>query len=479
MKKYIKLITAVLFLILGADIYAQGSGSTGLTDAWTTSTAKTYTILSRGLYAIGKNPANLALPGTAKVEFSTHFPLPNMSLRVGTDFANLDEYNYFIGGVDSNGTQASRLLDASDKQRFHDLFVDGGRILMSTSFNHLGFVMNLGEKIGTFGFAINDFVDFKFKIPVGIVDLLLLGNPQGSIIDINDLDAQASYTREYSFNYARDLGNFKPKFIQKLTAGVGIKLVHTYAYLGIQEVDTRIETTGPTIEGYGKVKTYMAFSPDLGMEYDFDSTGTGVGDSFGPFPTPAGSALGFDLGLSAIVNDRLSVGFAITDIGSMTFDQKPVEYSGNSDIYITDITSQEQRDSLTSKLRGEGKYIGSFEKDLPTALRLGVAYYVYKSGVDERYFLLGLDYNQGFNDEPRNSTKPRISLGGEWNATSWLPFLRGGFSFGGDDDFIWSVGAGFSIGPVEMNASIPDLQYIFTPGKVERIAFAFGGRWKF
>jgi len=478
MKKYIYLII-VLFSAAAANVYAQGGGSIGVSDAWTTSTAKTYTILSRGIYAIGKNPANLALPGTASFEFSTHFPIPNMSVRVGTDFATLDEYNYFIGGMDSNGTQVSRLLTPEDKQRFHDLFVDNGRILLNTSFNHLSFVANLGPKAGTIGFAIFDFMNAKFKIPAGLVDLALLGNPQGSVFNFNDLEARASYTRTYSLSYARDLGDLKPKFIQTLTAGISAKLVHTYAYFGIQSVDTKIESTGPTIEGYGNIKSYLAVSPDFGMEYDFDSTGVEKESSFSPFPTPAGSGVGFDLGISAIINDRWSVGVALTDIGSLTFDQSPVEYSGNSTIYVTDITNEAQRDSLVDKLKGEGKYISSFQKSLPTTFRLGVAYYVYKSSETDKYFILSADYNQGFNNEPRNSTKPRFSLGGEWNAASWLPYFRGGFSFGGDDPFIWSVGAGFSLGPVELNASTPDFQYLFSPGSGKRVAFAMGARWKF
>lgn len=478
MKNYIYTLLFISFLAANS-LFAQGGGSIGLTDAWTTSTAKTYTILSRGLYAIGKNPANLALPGTSNIEFSTHFPIPNMSLRVGTDFATLDEYNYFIGGVDSFGTQKSRLLDAADKQRFHDLFVDNGRILFNSSFNHLGFLINLGPKVGTFAFAINDYFNAKFKIPAGVVDLLLLGNPQGSVFNFNDIEARASYTRVYSFNYARDMGNLKPKFIQQLTVGAALKLVHTYAYFGIQKVDTKIESTGPTIEGYGNVSSFVAVSPDFGVNFDFDSTGVKKESSISPFPTPAGSAVGFDLGVSAIVNDRLSVGFAITDIGTLKFDQNPVEYAANSDIYITDITNQAQRDSLTNKLRGEGRYIGSFEKALPTAFRFGVAYYVYKSSETDKYFILSADYNQGFNNEPRNNTKPRFSLGGEWNPAGWLPYFRGGFSFGGDDPFIWSVGAGFSIGPVELNAATPDFQYLFSPGSAKRVAFAMGARWKF
>jgi len=91
--------------------------------------------------------------------------------------------------------------------------------------------------------------------------------------------------------------------------------------------------------------------------------------------------------------------------------------------------------------------------------------------------LLAFDYNQGFNNQPRNSKEPRFSVGADWILGTLS--LRTGFSFGGFDKFNWGMGVGFNFGFLELNFGTPDFQSVVSPGNAKRISFAFDSIWRF
>lgn len=95
MKNFNKLF-AILFLLTGTLIYGQG-GAYGILDPVSAGMGNTYTANSRGIYAIGHNPANLAFNNNNDiVEFNTVLPIPSITMLMGTDFISISEYNYFL-----------------------------------------------------------------------------------------------------------------------------------------------------------------------------------------------------------------------------------------------------------------------------------------------------------------------------------------------------------------------------------------------
>ncbi len=186
------------------------------------------------------------------------------------------------------------------------------------------------------------------------------------------------------------------------------------------------------------------------------------------------------MGFTAELNDILTMGLAVTDIGSITWDQETVEYSSGSEFLLTDLTDSEMMDSLTNSLQGEGHYAEEFSTSLPTAIRFGVSMQV------DRFFqdsfpgelLVVMDFNQGFNDLPTNSTSPRFSMGFEWKLLSWFP-LRSGISLGGRDKFNWGLGFGFDFGLIEMNMATSDMNSIVNGNGAKRIGVSLGSLWKF
>ncbi len=475
MKKIIILFTFVLFSTV---TIAQSGGSVGVTDAISAGMGNTYITTSTGVYAVGKNPANLMLSEDNHFEFATVLPFPNFGLYVGADFITFEEFNYYFGGEEVNGQTEGRLLTNEDKSNLKNLFEDGGITYAGVSVNYLSLMYKADKDIGAFGFSITDNFGASIDFPKGIIDLALEGNPVGSVYSFDGAHIKASYYRDYAFSYAREFTNLFDDSFKMFSAGITMKIIQGFAYVETERMNSSIET-GPKSEliTTGDILAHASFSPDFGVKYDFDSTD--VESNATPFPTPAGNGFGVDLGFAAQLDDIWTFGLSITDIGSINFTERVAEFKSDKALIVEDISSQEQRDSLVEVFRGEGSLIDEISSALPTALRMGASARVDKLVNDfPGTLLVALDYNQGFNDKIRNSTKPRFSLGAEWRPFEAWP-IRTGFSFGGRDGLAWSFGTGADLGIVELNISAFRFGNLFDASNASKFTVAFGSRWKF
>jgi len=470
MKRYI--ILTIVFSIV--NIYGQ-LGSSGVSDAKNMGLAKTHNAISRGIHAIGINPANLIYGESNSTEFSAVLPIPQISVRTGTDFMTLEEVNYFFGGV--NGK--ARVLTEDDKTRLNNLFEDGGKFFLDNSFELFSFNYTSKPKIGSFAFSIKDYVGGYFQVPQAVVSIALTGNPVGKVYHFNDTDAKFWWLRSYSLTYARELSEIKQKIFDKIGAGISLKLMHGYAYATTEKVNTNLTFDQKNaMSGYADLLAYSSFSPDLGVKYDFEDSKSDPNAS--PFPSPAGTGFGLDIGFTAQLDKRWNFALSITDIGSINWSEKTAKFYANNDFYIDDLSSEEQRDTLESKFKGTSEKTGSFSTGLPTALRMGVSYLFTEKNSDvPGVLILAFDYNQGFNDLPGNSTKPRISIGADWKPMNWIPYIRTGFSFGGLMGFGWGAGLGFDMKVVEINISTSDMQTYLAPNSSKHLTISFGSKWKF
>lgn len=479
--KYFLIITFIISLAC-VNIFSQ-SGSVGATDARSVGMGKTYTAISRGVFSIGYNPANLAYGEDHYLEFSTLLPLPNINLRLGTDFITIKDYNYFFGGVtDASGNTVGRYLSQADKDRLFSIFEGGGTFLTNISTSIFAAYYKADDEIGSFGFGINDLISMKVNFPQQLVELALTGNPQGKVYNFNDADAKGWWLRSYSLSYARAIPEIKLDFIQKVKAGITLKYIQGFAYLGIDKIQTTLQTgIYNQITANGNVQAYSSFADDFNVKYDFDSLKSNKEGNFTPFPSPAGKGFGIDLGLSAKVNDVWMFGLAVTDIGSVSWTANVARYYSNSVIVLRDITDKDETDSLKDAVTGKGEYANKISTSLPTALRIGAAFQLdeFLDGNFPGTMLIGLDYNQGFNNQPGNSTVPRFSIGAEWKPMDWIPYIRTGFSFGGIDIFGWAFGLGINAGVLELDFATRDFHYLFTPNEAKRISLAFDSVWKF
>jgi hypothetical protein len=142
---------------------------------------------------------------------------------------------------------------------------------------------------------------------------------------------------------------------------------------------------------------------------------------------------------------------------------------------IDDVFSKSQQDSLQNLVEGTDRKVGGFETQLPTTIHIGCALQLGGPEFAQSFpnVLLALDYSQGFNDMPGNSTKPRLSVGMEFKPLGWLP-LRSGISVGGVDKGSWAFGFGFRFGPFGINAATEDILSLLQPDQANRVSAGIG-----
>ena len=478
-----RFLVITLIINFSSIISFAQTGSIGASDARSVGMGKTNIAISRGVYSIGYNPANLIYDGDNHLEFSTILPLPNINVRFGTDFITIKAYNYFFGGVsDESGNTVGRYLSQADKNRLFSIFEGGGSFITNIYTSIFTASYKVNDKIGAFGFNVSDMISVKVNFPQQLVELALSGNPQGKIYNFNDADAKGWWLRSYSLSYSRTIPEINLSYFKNITAGITLKYVQGFAYLGTDKILTTLETGEYNeIKANGNVQAYTSFSNDFNVKYGFDSLKTKQDGNFSLFPSPAGKGLGLDFGLSAQLDNVWTFGLAITDIGSVIWTKNVAKYSSNTAIVLKDITNKEEADSLKNAITGKGEYVDEISTSLPTALRFGVGFQLDKflDGGFPGTMLIAFDYNQGFNYQPGNSRVPRFSIGAEWKPMDWVPFIRTGFSFGGIDIFGWAFGLGINAGILELNFASRDFHYLFMENQAKRISFALDSRWKF
>lgn len=470
----------VFLLFIAAIVKAQGGGSLTASDAISSSMGNSFVVMSNGIFSIGKNPANLVKNNSSFIEFSTPLPLPTFNGSFGSTFLNINEYNYFFTGqkgIDNNST--AKLLTTSDKEKLITLLKQGNGVNMQLDFNLLAFAINFGKESGKLAFAVNDHSVLHGELPVSLFELFLFGNEPGRSYSFKDAQLKSWYLRNYSLTYSNDFSNLTKKIFKSFSFGVSVKLVQGYFYTNVERMKTYFETT-PEIDSinvYGDFLMRIAASPDLGINYDFE-TGPERNSNLSLFPAPAGKGIGFDIGVNAQLDDIWAVAASLTDIGSITWDNLTVEYQSNSNFLVNDFTEDVSIDSLTNVLRGEGQYVKSFSTHLATALHIGVGCDFGKLlDYDADVLNVVFEYHQGFNNMPSNSTNARFALGLEWKALDILP-IRSGFSFGGIHTFNWSFGLGLDLGLIEMNFASSDFNELMRGNNSNRVGVSLSSRWK-
>jgi len=468
-----KLYKIIIFVVLSAiTVFAQGAGSFGISDSRSSAMGGGNAISTRGIYSFGTNPANFAMPTDRNVELSLVIPLPNINAFARNDFLSWRDYNYYFGGVTGqNGNVIARNLTSEDKTNFKSLFTKGSELNAFITANLLALSVNLGAG-GALGFAITDVGGVNLTIPKDLVDLAVDGNEIGRVYSLSDLNLKASYLREYSFSYARELGDLFGNNFLHFTGGISLKIVSGLGYLQTTVPTANFETkTDNSILLQSDITADIAVSPDYGITWGFDNFTEKRSSNISPFPKSAGSGFGVSFGLAAQIDSVWSVGLSLTDLGSITWDKETVQYSSFGSFLVTSVTDSAQRQKFSDSLKFKGSYSKGFSTRLPSAFRFGI-------GMKMDNLLLVLGYNQGFNNEPLNTTKPRFSMGAEWKPFDFFP-LRSGVSFGGVEGFRWSFGFGFDFGFLEMNFASTNFGAVVQGNNGKGIDLSVGSRWKF
>jgi hypothetical protein len=470
-----------ILILVTVCTYGQGGGSFGITDPVAAATGNTFVSWGKGIYAIGKNPANIGKVKSVFTEFSLVLPIPNFNGNVSLDYMTIDEFNYYFGGSNGiNNSSTGKFLTESDKLNLRNLFRSGQAARFNLNFDLFAFSVNVSDEIGTIAFAIKDQASLTASFPQSLVDLFLFGNQIGLDYTFQDSQLQSWYLRNYSISYAKDFNKLTLGIFSKFTAGISFKYIQGFVYSSIERAESKFLTSDKdySIEVKSDFLMRLAFSPDLGVNYDFDED-VEKKSNVSAFPAPSGNGFGIDIGFNAELNDYLTAALSVTDIGGINWTSETVVYSANKNFILNDITEETSVDSLTDIIKGEGKYVDGFKTGLATSLHFGIACDVEKlfRGKIRGKLKAALEYHQGFNNLPTNTTTPRVALGVEYRLINLLP-IRTGISIGGIDGFNWGFGFGIDSGLLEMNFATSDLHHLLDGNSANRVGIHFGSRWR-
>jgi hypothetical protein len=428
--------------------------------------ARTFVASSRGLDAVDINPANLSVTDNSTVAFSI-FPI---GVHVGSDFLDYRLYTRYFTGVQTDSGRVGRYLTEQDKKIIMNNFTDP---VASTSAEVearlLGVTFRI-ERLGAAALTVTDRVGAFADVPRDYIEFLLNGNPVGSSYAFNGTKVQASWTREYALS----LGAGVPvKFMKSFAVGAAIKIVHGFGYYEVQRFNTSLMT-----DEHATLTGSVDF---LARRAGVDPSGTRFIGAYKLFPKLAGKGLGVDLGVRGEVNEFLSIGVSVTDIGSLRWSSNTEEKFADTTIVVDDPLSESQRSTIENVVEGKTRSAGRFSTHLPTTLRLGAVVEVQKLPEMKNMpgeLLLEINYNQSLVLTPYSTKNPRVSIGLEYKPLPWLP-LRSGVSFGGTDHMNLALGFGINLSVFDFEIASENVTWLVVPKSFSRGSIAVGTRFRF
>jgi hypothetical protein len=483
------MIVGVLGVVIANTSYAGND----LVSARTVGMARTFTASSRGLDAIGLNPANLALDDRGS---TVSFEVAPLGFSATSDFINYQIYTDDFTGVDSldangkpTGKRIAKVLSQSDKDEILGLFPSAGISHTELNFDVTEFGLTFqGQALGGVGFSVSDEVGVNINLPAGYLKMLLDAFPDsGGAYSLDNTSIKASWLREYNLSYAHTLP-LDLKWLKDVAVGVGIKYVQGFGYSGTDHYTGSIQVVPSyTATPAGNVLTSEPTSGNVNfLQYESNANFLSIvqgklENSFSVSDlisgTPAGTGLGLDFGVSGEIFQAFRVGVSVTDIGKVTWNGNTKVIVENGSFSISDIN---QQDSLKNAFKGQTLDTTSFKTSLPTALHIGGALQVDKAPFISYFpgqLLLAADVNVGFNDEPGNTTTPRYSVGAEYRPIGVLP-IRTGISVGGLEKFQWSFGIGFNTPVWDIDFGTESITLLTNPDSFRTASFTIGMRFR-
>ncbi len=441
--------------------------------------ARTVNAGSRGLDALGSNPAALGLGGRV-VEFA----LPSVSVS-GRIMFGLDLYQkYFTGVPAPDGSRVARYLTDQDKEDLLGAISDLETNMLNADVMLAGLSVFI-PSVGGIGISLVDHVGGRAFVPKDYMRLIQGFDLEGSQYDFSDTDVSGWWYRELAIGFGRRIP-VKLSTLRDIHVGASLKFLQGFAVAttersrgSVSNVPDPANPLQYSLRGDVEFLLRRAAVDFLNEARDGEE-----GTDFTPFPAPAGTGLGVDLGILATVSDGMTASLSITDLGSITWKQNTTQFAIDAAVDITDLTadSSEQRlEDFTDALVGQSMPSGEFTTALPTRLRFGVR--VDASKFAPLRFLpkdlvLAVDYTQGLNRSLGNCVVPRMSIGAEYLVASWFP-VRTGFALGGGDGARWAMGWGFDFGNYSFDLATDTFSMILTPRSFQMASFGLGMRVRF
>jgi hypothetical protein len=424
-----KLNLLIALLLFATSAFCQ----TGLT-ARSMGMAGAYQSRALGPDATRWNPANLALPEEPTISLILPVFIPSFAMSIGNNSLNLDLYNNYFS------------------QEYFDQHPDGwddaaiDQILSNfdndfRSFNQMHFTV-LGASYKQFAFAVNGFIYSKLRLPKTLFEIPFQGFGTDPI-PFSNVEGEVIAASEFALSVAKTL---HPDWdmVDHFSVGATFKYFYGFAYAKVEDAQGVVMSSDDSITVNGNYRLLKAIPMN-----DIGSPGDGVG---------------LDLGASAKIGKKLTLGLAFNNlVGSINFGDVE-ETQGSISVNEPGINIDE--------LDNFGDYIEDVSNSTDTTFTCPevVRYYLPKViTLSANYrltkrLILEADYQQGLNNTAGNSTTPRLAFGGEFRYVPLLP-LRFGFSMGGMEGTMLAAGFGLDFKIYQIDFAAAGNQGLFNSSK--------------
>jgi uncharacterized protein DUF5723 len=435
MKKLITLSIILLVTSLLADTM-DNSISISLGDA--------FMLRSNDYRALGWNPAQLS-----RFRNKVTLGLGEFNVCIGNNSLSLSFYNDLMG----------KDLDEDDKKDLLDRIPDSG----------FGLEADIGGSAPILAMSFRNFalkstfnllttVRFSKELFEFLIDDLVFRS-----YDFSDSRGELATVMEYQFGYGHKIAinEYLPYDFPPVFAGLSIGYIIGMNYARISKIKSEFinSSDGMTLDNYVKIKT-SGIVGDSEDDVSFDSDYTFNGQGFR-----------MDLGFISEINENLTLGLNLKNmLGVIIWDEACEEhvFSAYGDSLFIFMDDEDFDEAVTDT---DTTYaINKITQNIPFEIHLGANY-------NWKRFDLFADLVQGFATSVYTSSKPKLSLGGEYMILSWLP-LRMGFGFGDERSSHFSIGSGLVFRKFELNWASRSY-YSPLPTYSKGLAFSLGMILKF
>jgi len=418
------------------------------------------------------NPANLMLRQGRRTKNQIGLASLNVSLQ--SSLLDIPKYNETF--------TTGRVIGVEETADYFGSYEDSQTTGFQIDAVPIGYAGTFEKFAISAAFRGRQLTNFNFNRGLGELALLNLNPDAFSTARPVNFGLLTTTFGEFSVGFAMPVwnGEFKGKRIE-VFAGIAPKLIVGANFARVDLNSTLrvdpITNQNPEIQhdfSYSYMTSFATLNADI-ERYISDRNSLGNDISLGDYVDDfeagdlSANAMGFglDLGLTAKIDldekQSLTLGFSITDIGSITFSEGVSEF-GASDVFsfrgfdYTSLTDNDDyleqfSDSLSNDIYGIQNLNGtSFGYALPTLTSLAVTYQRGNS------LMLSMDLMLGANNSGMNSKNLAMALGVEYRPLRWLP-LRGGVRMGGVSfSNVLSFGTGFEFKNVELTFAFMNVQ---------------------
>ena len=353
-----------------------------------------------------------------------------------------------------------------EQKQFAQEYANAG-LQLDFNYNWLGFAFQ-SEKFGGIAFSINESYSWYSKINETTTDLIFNGRtssyfdsltvvfgtdtsviannanlsndtldavilgtasvPLGISQITNGSEVRFAWNRYYNFGYGRKILGQDSTFA--LYGGIGGRFIQSMAMFNM-------ESDG------NKFYIYSSFNPNYQIDYgqvvqNYTQTGT--------IPKPVGSGYGVDLSASAVLLNKIKIGAAVNNIGSVTYTRNVYSVKDTlvGDMSVAGLSTYNMTNSIYSFLENGG--LLTLEGEEEYTVKNAATYRLGGSIELGKMARIGMDIVGPFNpDNPGSLQNPVISFGGDFKPVKWLQ-ISAGYLGGGIYKNNIPVGINFILG---------------------------------